>query len=310
MASGDRRSILIDTDPGTDDAVALLLALASPELEILGITAVAGNLPLVLTERNARAICELAGRPDVPVHAGCPRPMGRVLVTAEHIHGPSGLGNLVLPTPTATTQPQHGVDFIVDTVRAAEPGTITLCTLGPLTNVAMALVKAPEIAARIAELVMMGGGSVGYSNVTPVAEFNIYVDPHAAALVFGSGIPITVMPLDVTHQVRSTPERVAAVRAAGTRCAKAAAELMRRPDSHSQAPALHDPCVIAYLLAPDLFAGERVNVAVETESALTLGMTVIDWRGVSGRPANARVMREVDAEGVYRLIAERLAVLP
>lgn len=302
------RRIIIDTDPGTDDAVALLLAFASPALEIAGVTAVAGNVPVELGERNARAIATLAMRPEVPVYAGCPRPISRVLITAKHVHGASGLGNLVLPHPRVPPQPQHAVDFVVDTLRGAPPGGVTLCTLGPLTNVAMALVKAPEIAERVGELVMMGGGSVG--NVSPAAEFNIYVDPQAAALVLASGIPITMMPLDVTHQLRSTAERIAAVRASGTRCAEAAAELMRGAGNDRAAPILHDPCVIAYLLAPELFQGEAVNVAVETASALTLGMTVIDWRGSSGRRANARVMHRVEADGVYRLLAERLALLP
>ena len=310
------RKIIIDTDPGIDDAVAILLALAAPEeLEVLGIVAVAGNLPLVQTERNARRVCELAGRADIPVYAGCGRPIRRPLATAEHIHGETARDRLLLPEPAMAPRAQHGVDFLVETLRANEEGAITLCALGPLTNIAMALVKAPEVAGKISELVIMGGAAFELGNVTPAAEFNIHVDPQAAAIVFDSGIPITMMPLDVTHQVRSTPARIAALRTLGTRCGEAAAELMRRPDTHSaekqnDAPALHDPCVIAYLLAPDLFDGASVNVAVETESALTLGMTVIDWRGVSGRPANARVMRRVDADGVYRLITERLARLP
>ncbi|HZT87849.1 MAG TPA: nucleoside hydrolase [Stellaceae bacterium] len=310
-----RRKIVIDTDPGIDDAVAILLALASAEVEVIGVTAVAGNVPLAVAERNARSICELAGRADVPVHPGCARPMGRRLVTAEHVHGPSGLGSLVLPLPDRPAQAQHGVDFLVETLRREEAGSVTLCALGPLTTIAMALVKAPEIAVRVRQLVLMGGASRALGNITPAAEFNIYVDPHAADIVFASGIPLVVIPLDLTHQALSTPPRIARLRALGNRCGMAAAELLtpaageystRFPDGLP----LHDPCVIAYLLAPELFEGSAVNVAIETVSELTMGMTVVDWRGVSGRAANAEVMHRIYADGFYALLAERLALLP
>ena len=302
------RRIIIDTDPGIDDAVAILLALASPELQVDGIVAVAGNVPLALTERNARAICELAGRPDIPVSAGCARPMTRAPVTAEHFHGSTGLGSLTLPLPSMALQAQHGIDFTIELLREAAPNSITWCALGPLTNVAMALIKTPEIAAGVAEIVLMGGASRALGNVTPAAEFNIHADPHAAQIVFDSGIPITMAPLDVTHQVRSTAPRVARIRALGTKAALAVAELL--DPAGGEPDALHDPCVIAYLLAPELFDSGRVNVAIECESALTLGMSVVDWSGVSGRPANATVLHTVDADGVYALLAAQLAVLP
>src|SRR5215469_8470877 len=200
------RPIIIDTDPGIDDAVAILLALAAPEeLELLGIVAVAGNLPLASTERNARRVCELAGRNDMPVYAGCARPLLRPLATAEHIHGETDRDRLLLPEPTMPLQGRHGVDYLIEMLRAAEPAPITLCALGPLTNIAMALVKAPDIAGRIGELVIMGGACLEPGNVTPAAEFNIHVDPHAAAIIVDSGIPITMLPLDVTHQLLSTP---------------------------------------------------------------------------------------------------------
>ncbi|TMJ77053.1 MAG: nucleoside hydrolase [Alphaproteobacteria bacterium] len=310
------RPIIIDTDPGTDDAVAILLALAAPELDLLGLAAVAGNAPLVATERNARAVLELAGRTEVPVYAGCPRPIGGGAVTAEHAHGESGLGGLELPPPQLALQPGHGVDFLVETLRTSPPRSITVCALGPLTNVAAALIKAPDIAERIGELVVMGGASYALGNTTPCAEFNIHADPLAAAIVFGSGASITLIPLDLTHQVMSTPERMERVRALGNRCGLAAALLMSPPRARKtgrgQPPAyaLHDPCVIAYLLAPELFEGAETNVAVETQSPLTLGMTVIDWRGISGRPRNARVMTKIDADGFYALLTERLADLP
>jgi purine nucleosidase len=311
------RRIIIDTDPGTDDAVAILLALAAPEeLEILGIVAVAGNLPLSLTERNARRVCELAGRPDVPVYAGCARPLVRPLATAVHIHGDTFRDRLHLPEPTMPLRAQHGVDFLIGTLRTAEAGTVTLCALGPLTDIAMALVKAPDIAPRIGEVVVMGGAGFEIGNVTPAAEFNIHADPHAAALVFDSGIPITMIPLDVTHQVLSTPPRIAALRALGNRCGPAVAGLLaafeetRTEKFEARGMALHDPCVIAYLLRPALFSGREVNVAVETTSPLTTGMTVVDWWGVTGRKANARFLTTVDAEGLYDRLTQRLGRLP
>ena len=298
------RRIIIDTDPGIDDAVAILLALASPELAVEGIVAVAGNVPLAVTEANARVICELAGRRDIPVYSGCSRPITRSPITAEHFHGASGLGRLVLPTPTIAPRAEHGVDFTIDTLRRAPPKSIVWCALGPLTNVALALVKAPDIVAGVRELVLMGGASRALGNTTPAAEFNIHADPHAARIVFESGLPITMVPLDLTHQVRSTAPRIASIRALGTPVGDAVADLLT--PTKAAPDALHDPCVIAYLLAPALFVGGRVNVAVECESALTLGMTVVDWRGVSGRPANANVLHGVDANGVYALLTERL----
>jgi purine nucleosidase len=302
------RRILIDTDPGVDDAVAILLALASPELRIEAIVAVAGNAPLTVTGANARAICELAGRPDIAVYAGGARPITGPPITAEYAHGESGLGGLTLASPTMALRPEHGVDATVDLFRRAPPKSVTWCALGPLTNVAMALIKAPDIAERVGELVLMGGASRALGNITPAAEFNIHADPHAAQVVFDSRLPITVVPLDVTHQVRSTPERIARIKALGNPVADAVAELLL--PSGSQPSALHDPCVIAYVLAPALFQGSRVNVAVECESALTAGMTVVDWRGVSGRAVNATVLHTVDANRLYALLQQRLSRAP
>jgi purine nucleosidase len=311
-----RRRIIIDTDPGLDDAVAILLALASPEeLEVLGLVAVAGNLPLAQTERNARRICELAGARDVPVYAGCARPIVHPLATAIDIHSDPRL-DAVLPEPVTPLQFQHGVDFLVDTLRRSEPANVTLCALGPLTDIAMALIKAPDIAGSIHELVLMGGAGFELGNVTPAAEFNIHADPHAAAIVVDSGVPITMVPLDVTHQVLSTPPRLGALRALGNRCGPAVAELLtsfeenRSPRFGERSRALHDPSVIAYLLRPALYDGREVNVAIETQSLLTVGMTVVDWWGVSGRPPNARFLNAVDADGFYALLTDMLARLP
>jgi purine nucleosidase len=311
------RRIIIDTDPGIDDAVAILLALAAPdELEVLGLVAVAGNLLLTATERNARRVCELAGRTEVPVYAGCARPLLRPLAAARHIHGQTGHDRLLLPEPTMPLQAQHGVDFLIETLRAAEAGTITVCALGPLTNIAMALVKAPEIADKIAKLVIMGGACFQLGNITPTAEFNIHVDPEAAAIVLASGISITMIPLEVTHQVLATRERLDALHALGNRCGLAAATLLaefgaRRIERFGErGRALHDPCVTAYLLQPGLFDGRKVNVEVETASPLTIGMTIADWWGVTGRKANAEVMNTVNAGGVFELLTERLGRLP
>lgn len=310
------RQIIIDTDPGQDDAVAILLALASPEhIEVLGITAVAGNVPLTLTERNARIVCELAGRPDMQVFAGCDTPLSRALITAEHVHGKTGLDGPQLPDPVMPLQKGHAVDFIIDTLRNAPAGTVTLCPLGPLTNIATALERAPDIAAKVQEIALMGGAYFEVGNITPAAEFNIYVDPEAADIVFKSGIPITVMPLDVTHGALITAPRVAAFRAMGTQVGRMVAEwtdFFERFDKQKYGSAgapLHDPCVIAYLIQPELFSGRHVNVEVETTSPLTLGMTVADWWGVTDRAPNAMFMGDVQADAFFDLLTDRLARL-
>jgi len=310
------RKIIIDTDPGQDDAVAILVALASPEeIDILGITCVAGNVPLDLTSRNARIVCELAGKRDVKIFAGCDRPLGRDLVTAEHVHGKTGLDGPDLPEPTMLLAEGHAVDFIIDTLRENAPGTVTLCPLGPLTNIATALQKAPDIADRIAKIVLMGGGYFEGGNITPTAEFNIYVDPQAADIVFKSGAPIVVMPLDVTHKALVTKARNDAFRAIGTPAGVAVAEMtdfFERFDKEkygSDGAPLHDPCVTAYLINPDLFSGRHINVEIETQSELTMGMTVADWWGVTDRAPNATFMNDLDADGFFALLTERLARL-
>ncbi|MCF6369405.1 nucleoside hydrolase [Rhizobium halophilum] len=312
----ERRKIIIDTDPGQDDAAAIMLAFASPdELDVLGLCAVAGNVPLSLTSRNIRIVCELCGRTDAKVYEGAGRPLSRQLVTAEHVHGRTGLDGAELPEPTMAVQPQHAVDFIVETLMREPSGTVTVCTLGALTNVALALQKEPAIAGRVRELVLMGGGFFEGGNITPAAEFNIYVDPEAAATVFASGMPIVMIPLDVTHQLLTTKERVAKIAALGTRPAQVLVDWLaffERFDEEkygSEGGPLHDPTVIAYLLKPELFSGRHCNVEIETQSELTVGMTVVDWWRVSGREPNATVLRNVDADGFYALLAERVARL-
>ena len=310
------RKIIIDTDPGQDDAVAILLALASPEdVTVLGITAVAGNVPLHLTEKNARIVCELAGKPETLVFAGCDAPLVRKLVTAEHVHGTTGLDGPQMIDPTMPLQKEHAVDFIIDTLRREPANSVTLCPLGPLTNIATAFQKAPDIVDKVEEIVLMGGGYFEGGNITPAAEFNIYVDPEAAQVVFACGRPITVMPLDVTHKALTTQPRVDAFRALETNVGDTVADwtsFFERFDKEkygSEGAPLHDPTVIAYLIKPDLFSGRHINVEIETQSELTLGATVADWWRVSGRAPNATFMGDIDADGFFDLLTSRLARL-
>jgi purine nucleosidase len=257
----------------------------------------------------------LAGREDVKVFAGCDAPLSRPLVTAEHVHGKTGLDGPQLPTPKMALQDAHGVDFIIDTLRHEPSGTVTLCPLGPLTNIATAFKRAPDIIERVQEIVLMGGAYFQVGNITPTAEFNIYVDPEAADIVFKSGVRIVVMPLDVTHKALTTRPRVEAFRDMGTEPGRMVAEwtdFFERFDKEkygSEGAPLHDPCVIAYLLQPELFEGREVNVMVETTSELTMGMTVADWWRVTDRAPNATFMGDVDADGFFALLTDRIARL-
>ena len=293
--------------------MALLLAFASPaELDVLGITTVGGNVPLESTQRNARMICDLAGS-DAPVYAGCDRPMARPLRTAEYIHGETGIDGLDVFEPQTPLQPQHAVDFMIETLLAADDHSITLVPTGPLTNIGTALDREPAIAAKIEQIVLMGGAMREGGNRTPSAEFNILVDPEAADAVLRCGRPITQMGLDVTHQVLSTRERVDRIRALGNPVAEAVAGMLsffERFDMEkyaSRGAPLHDPCTIAWLLRPDLFEGKVCNVAVETQSELTLGHTAVDFWHVTDRPRNVDWIYAVDADGFYDLLTERLA---
>ena len=309
------RRIIIDTDPGLDDAVAILLAFASPELEVLGLTAVAGNVPLALTEANARRLCELANRRDAKVFAGCTRPMVRPLVTAELVHGQTGLDGADLPPPTMALQEQHAVDWLIDTVMAAPSGDITLCALGPLTNIAMAFVKEPRIVPRLREVVVMGGAEASGGNVTAAAEFNIYCDPQAAYVVLTAGAPTTLIPLDVTRQVLTTPERLARISAIGSPVSRAVTGIIEFFNGRAAAEGeghlgpLHDPCVIAHLLRPALFEGMQAHVQIDIHSELTMGMTLIDRRLHDGHRPNCQVLHAADADGFFALLTERLARL-
>ena len=309
------RPIIIDCDPGHDDAVALLLAFASPdEIDVLGVTVVAGNVPLAHTQANARRVCELAGRADVGVYAGCAAPLERQLVTAEEVHGETGLDGSGLGAPMMALADVHAVDFIIETLLAAPDGAMTLAPTGPLTNVAAAMIREPRIVPRVGEIVLMGGAA-GPGNVTPAAEFNIYVDPHAADVVFASGVRLTMLGLDVTNQALATPVRLDAIRALGNAASRAVVGMLEFYNLHHarrhgrQGGPLHDPCVIAYLLRPDLFRGRRAHVRVETADGPELGRTVVEWADGSGAAANATVMEGIDADGFYALLTERLGRL-
>lgn len=309
------RKIIIDTDPGQDDAAAIMLALASPELEVLGITAVAGNVPLQLTARNARIVTEICGRNDVGVFAGASAPLKRKLVTAEHVHGKTGLDGVELFEPARPLEAMDAVDFIIDTLRNEPEGSVTLCALGPLTNIATVFERVPGVVARIREIVLMGGGFFEGGNITPSAEFNIFVDPEAADIVFASGAPITMMPLDVTHKVLTTRTRVDRLRANGNRPSVAMAgmlEFFERFDEQkygTDGGPLHDPTVVAWLLDPGMFGGRTCSVRIETGSELTLGATVVDWWKVTGLPENAFVVDSVDSDRFFDLFIERVGRL-
>ena len=310
------QKIIIDTDPGQDDAIGILLALASPEeLDLLGIVTVAGNVPVELTSRNALMLCELAKKPETKVFAGCSRPLVRPLVTAEHVHGKTGLDGANLPDPTTSLQKQHGVDWTIETLLSSEDNAITICCFAPLTNVAMAMIKAPEILPKINRIVMMGGGYFEGGNITPTAEFNIYVDPHAANTVLRCGRPIVMMPLDVTHKALMQRKWLEGLRDLGSAVGDAAYGMMsfyERFDLEkygSSGGPLHDPTVIAYLLKPELFEGRYVNVEIEIHSELTMGMTVVDWWNVTDRQPNVTYNNQINADGFFQLILDRLSLL-
>lgn len=306
--------IIVDCDPGIDDTIALLTAFVSPELDILGITPVCGNQPLERTVRNALQVCELGRRTDIPVYAGCFRPMLREPIFGQ-FHGKAGLGNTVLPEPVKTVEPESAVDFLIDTLTAAalEKKRITVCCLGPMTNLAVALRMNPQVAEGIERIVMMGGAYREPGNRTMTAEFNVLADPHAAHVVFSSGIPIVALALDATHQVMLKPEHVAEFSNVSGRISQTLAELMAFWDRNdvrrygSRGGPLHDPLVIAYLLAPHLFTTERARVFVEHESGLCMGQTIADWYGKSGLEPNADIVTKVDAEGIIALFLDRLS---
>ena len=309
--------IILDCDPGHDDAAAIMLAIASPnEIELLGITAVAGNVPVDRTALNAQKILALCDRPDIPVFKGCPRPMMGSLITGENVHGESGLDThteFKLPEPRGALESTHAVNAIIETLRSGEPNTITIVATGPLTNLGMALVMSPEIAERIQRIVVMGGSTWGPGNRTPAAEFNILVDPNAADIVFSCGADVIMFGLDVCRQIVITTKWIESLRAIGTQPAIGLADLMSffndydvRTYGRPGAP-LHDPCTIGYVIDPTLFEGQKLNVRVETSPGICYGSTVADWNGVTGGMENVTVIAEGDSERFFNLLASRIA---
>ncbi len=307
------KSIIIDCDPGKDDAIALFLAMASEdELDILGITTVAGNVSLELTQKNARFLCEIAGRPDLPVFAGARSPLKLPLVTAEHVHGKSGLEGIEVVEPKMPEQTRGAQQFFIDTLSMAVEQSITLVATGPLTNIALLVSKHPELLTKIKQIIIMGGARLEGGNFSPSAEFNMVVDPHAAKIVLNCGLPLVVMGLDVTHQVRANKARREQIKNIDNKVARAASALLDY--SHMQnnkryaelGAAIHDPCTIAYLIKPSLFQGVECNISIETDSPLTLGHTAVDYWGVTDKPANALWIDLADADGFFQLLNERL----
>lgn len=305
------RRVIIDLDPGQDDALALLVALASPELDVVAVTTVAGNVPQPLVTDNALALVELAGANGVPVYRGCERPLLREQYTAEYVHGPTGIDGADLPAPTIRAAEGHGVDAIIQACLDAGVDGITLCPLGPLTNIGMAIAKEPSIVPNIREIVWMGGAFDEPGNTTALAEFNAFVDPHAAHIVFASGVRLTVLPLDVTHRALMLPRHVERLEAKGNAAAVSAAGMVRYYETYDVekydlpgAP-LHDPCVIAYLVSPDLFTGTPGAIAIDHWNEATIGNTYLEPSGVE----NGVVMRDVDAEGFFDLVIERIGSL-
>ena len=308
-----REPVLIDTDPGQDDAVALLLAFASADrLDLRAITTVAGNVPVAQTTANALRIRDLGQRGDIPVYRGAEGPLVVPLETAEFVCGPDGLAGADLPAPASQAAPGHAVQAIVDLCRSAPDDGITLCPLGPLTNLALAFRLAPDILPKLRRIVLMGG-AIGLGNITPAAEFNAYVDPHAAAIVLGCGRPIVMFGLGVTLQAIASHDQIARIGALGNAAGRAVHGMLTRPrpgglgsDGHP----MHDPCVIAYLLWPELFEGRDCFVAVETGDGPLRGRTTIDWNGRLKREPNAHVVATVQAEALFERMFARLATLP
>jgi purine nucleosidase len=299
------RRIIIDTDPGIDDAVAILAALGSPEFDILGITTVAGNIGIATTTRNAGRILSLAGRGDVPVIAGAAGPLTRKGFDVAEIHGSDGLGGVAFPAPLTPPLPGRAADWMADTLAAHPAGSIDLLALGPLTNLALLLAQHPEAARRIGRIVAMGGAIAETGNIGPRSEFNLAADPEAAEAVFAAGLPLTLIPLDVTRKVRADAAYVEALRSAGTPAARAAADLIAayfQTTKGGVSRPLHDPCVMLQALRADLFGCEAMALGVDCGGSKDAG--ALD-PATDGRPAVAVAMR-VHAEAALALLSAKL----
>ncbi len=308
--------LIIDTDPGADDVVALLLAMASPdELKIRAITTVAGNVRLDKTSRNARLAREWGGREDIPVYAGAPKPLLRTPIYAANIHGEEGLPGVPVHEPRQGLAKGNAVQYLIDTLGKAEPHSITLAMLGPQTNLALALIQAPEITRGIKEVVVMGGAHFNGGNITPVAEFNLFADPEAAEVVLGSGVKLTYLPLDVTHKVLTSDARLTQLAAVNNQASKRVVDILnayiKADMAHYGMPGgpVHDASVIAYLLKPELFKGRQIHLQVDSREGPTYGQTIADWYNTLEQPSNVMWIDSADAQGFFDLLSTRLARL-
>jgi len=314
--AAEKIDLIIDTDPGADDVVALLLALASPEqLNVRAITTVAGNVRLDKTSRNARLAREWAGREEIPVYAGAPRPLVRSPIYAENIHGQEGITGVPVHEPAKGLEPKNAVNYLIETLTAAKPGSVTIAMLGPQTNLALALTQAPGIAKGIKEVVVMGGAHFNGGNITPVAEFNLYADPHAADVVLNSGVKLTYIPLDVTHKILTSDARLKQIASLGNTAGKLVGgilnEYVKGDMEHYGLPGgpVHDASVIAYLLEPGLFTGREVNLVIDTREGPTFGQTIADWYNTLDQPKNAFWVENGNAQGFFDLLTARLGRL-
>ena len=314
--AAEKIDLIIDTDPGADDVVALLLALASPEqLNVRAITTVAGNVRLDKTSRNARLAREWAGREEIPVYAGAPRPLVRSPIYAENIHGQEGITGVPVHEPAKGLESKNAVNYLIETLTAAKPGSVTIAMLGPQTNLALALTQAPGIAKGIKEVVVMGGAHFNGGNITPVAEFNLYADPHAADVVLNSGVKLTYIPLDVTHKILTSDARLKQIASLGNTAGKLVGgilnEYVKGDMEHYGLPGgpVHDASVIAYLLEPGLFTGREVNLVIDTREGPTFGQTIADWYNTLDQPKNAFWVENGNAQGFFGLLTARLGRL-
>jgi purine nucleosidase len=305
------QKIILDCDPGHDDAIALMLAHGNPAIDLVAVTTVMGNQTIEKVTRNALSVARVAGITGVPFAAGCVRPLVRPIKTAPTIHGESGLDGPVLPEPVLELDGRHAVDLIVDTVMAAEPGTITLIPTGALTNIAMAARKEPRIVPRVKEVVLMGGG-VSTGNWSATAEFNIVIDPEAAHIVFNESWPVTMVGLNLTHQALATPEVAERIAAVGTAPARFVGELLDffghtyREAQGFDAPPVHDPCAVAYVIDPSIMTVQRMPIDVELSGSLTLGMTVADFRAPAPENCTTQAAIDLDADRFWDLIVDAL----
>ncbi|MGO2450065.1 nucleoside hydrolase [Pseudomonas taetrolens] len=316
VQAADKVDLIIDTDPGADDVVALLLAFASPEeLNVRAITTVAGNVRLDKTSRNARLAREWGGSEDIPVYAGAPRPLIRTPIYAENIHGEEGVTGVPVHEPAKGLEQTHAVNYLIDTLRSVKPGSVTIAMLGPQTNLALALIQAPDIKQGIKEVVVMGGAHFNGGNITPVAEFNLYADPHAADVVLKSGVKLVYIPLDVTHKILTSEERLKHIAALGNTAGKLVSDILngyvKADMEHYGLPGgpVHDAGVIAYLLKPSLFTGREINMVVDTREGPTFGQTIADWYGTLKQPNTVFWVEDGDAQGFFDLLTARLSRL-